>query len=94
MNTPIIPEAYLPPLLLYCRDVILLSLSFLVLTRPEKDLLYWHALTQAYPCADNLYAYSTDMKVAFSCDYHEREYLMNKEDREFLARPPNQIQIY
>jgi hypothetical protein len=67
---------------------------FLAIKPLLKDKLYWFALGDAYTSSDNLYCYKADVKQAFTCDEVERDYLMNKSERQYLKNLPEQITIY
>jgi len=68
--------------------------AFLAISKILKGKLYWYALKEAFTMSDNLYNYRVDLKEVFLCKEPNREYLMNKKERDFLAKLPEQITIY
>ncbi len=46
---------------------------------------FWHLLRRAYECSDGLYLYRTLIKEFFTRDEPEKEFLMEPEERAFLA---------
>lgn len=67
---------------------------FLALSPILEGRLYWQALGIAYIASDNLYHYRHDVRFAFLKCEPEREQLMTKQERDYLAALPDQITIY
>jgi hypothetical protein len=59
-----------------------------------KGKKYWYALSSAYGMSDNLFHYRTDVRLAFSNNEPQREYLMSNTERTYLNRLPEKITIY
>jgi hypothetical protein len=68
--------------------------AFLAIRYLLKGKLYWYALRNAYEMSDNLYSYRYDIRLVFKSEEPEREYLMNKKERDYLRDLPNQFTIY
>lgn len=67
---------------------------FLAIKPLLKGKLYWYALRNGYDMSDNLFYYNVDVKLAFSSQEPEREYLMTLSERRYLKALPEQITIY
>jgi hypothetical protein len=67
---------------------------FLAIYRILKDKLYWYALRNSYDGSDNLFHYRHDIAIAFSSKEPNRQFLMQKKERDFLESLPEQITIY
>lgn len=67
---------------------------FLAIKPMLKGKLYWYALKNAFQMSDNLYDYRFDVLDAFYCEEPNRDYLMNKSERQFLKKFNQKITIY
>ena len=59
-----------------------------------KGKSYWYALRSSFESSDNLLVYKGDINYAFTKAEPDREYLMTKKERDYLASLPDKIKIY
>lgn len=67
---------------------------FLSIKEILKGKQYWATLRNAYESTDNLYRYRFDVHDVFLSDEPQKEFLMDKAERDYLKKLPEKITIY